>query len=74
MEFPQETLRERPEEPMEFPQETPQVFPQEIPIIAMTANAYREDINRALESGMNGHLAKPIDLEAVARLLREKLG
>jgi signal transduction histidine kinase len=46
----------------------------EIPIIAMTANAYREDIDRALESGMNGHLAKPIDLEAVSRLLREKLG
>jgi signal transduction histidine kinase len=44
-----------------------------IPIIAMTANAYREDIDRALESGMNGHLAKPIDLEAVSRLLREKL-
>jgi signal transduction histidine kinase/CheY-like chemotaxis protein len=44
-----------------------------VPIIAMTANAYREDISRALESGMNGHLAKPIDLEAVSRMLREKL-
>jgi signal transduction histidine kinase/CheY-like chemotaxis protein len=54
--------------------ETPQVFPKEIPIIAMTANAYREDIDRAIESGMNGHLAKPIDLEAVSRVLREKLG
>ncbi|MDR2021532.1 MAG: response regulator [Treponema sp.] len=48
--------------------------PSGVPIIAMTANAYREDIDRALESGMNGHLAKPIDLEAVSRLLREKLG
>jgi signal transduction histidine kinase len=46
----------------------------EIPIIAMTANAYREDIDRAIEAGMNGHLAKPIDLEAVSRLLRETLG
>jgi signal transduction histidine kinase len=45
-----------------------------VPIIAMTANAYQEDIARALESGMNGHLAKPIDLEALSRLLREKLG
>jgi signal transduction histidine kinase/CheY-like chemotaxis protein len=45
-----------------------------VPIIAMTANAYQEDINRALESGMNGHLAKPIDLDAVSRILREKLG
>jgi CheY-like chemotaxis protein len=40
----------------------------------MTANAYREDIDRALESGMDGHLSKPIDLEAVSRVLREKLG
>jgi signal transduction histidine kinase/CheY-like chemotaxis protein len=48
--------------------------PQGVPIIAMTANAYREDIGRALESGMDGHLAKPIDLDAVTRLLREKLG
>jgi CheY-like chemotaxis protein len=75
-EGPEKTVpRERPleaglpKEAVEFPQ----VFPSEIPIIAMTANAYREDIDRALESGMNGHLAKPIDMEAVVRLLREKL-
>jgi CheY-like chemotaxis protein len=43
------------------------------PIIALTANAYREDIDRALESGMNGHLAKPIDIKAVMRMLKEKL-
>jgi signal transduction histidine kinase/DNA-binding NarL/FixJ family response regulator len=60
--------------PLEFPKETPQEHPQGVPIIAMTANAYREDIDRAIESGMNGHLAKPIDLEAVSRVLREKLG
>ena len=34
-----------------------------VPIIAMTANAYREDIERAKESGMNDHLAKPVDFE-----------
>jgi signal transduction histidine kinase/DNA-binding response OmpR family regulator/HAMP domain-containing protein len=34
----------------------------EIPIIAMTANVFREDIERCLASGMNDHLAKPIDL------------
>ncbi len=33
----------------------------DIPILAMTANAFREDVERALESGMNGHLSKPID-------------
>jgi CheY-like chemotaxis protein len=58
----------------EFPAETPQEHPQGVPIIAMTANAYQEDIDRAIASGMNGHLAKPIDLEAVSRTLREKLG
>ncbi|MCL2548312.1 MAG: ATP-binding protein, partial [Symbiobacteriaceae bacterium] len=36
-----------------------------IPIIALTANAFREDIDRCLESGMNDHLAKPIDEKAV---------
>ena len=44
-----------------------------VPIIAMTANAYMEDVNRALAAGMNGHLAKPIDIAAVRRHLREWL-
>ncbi|MDR2798809.1 MAG: response regulator, partial [Treponema sp.] len=44
----------------------------EIPIIAMTANAYREDMERALAVGMNGHVAKPVDINGVIRLLREK--
>jgi len=38
-----------------------------IPIIAMTANAFKEDIERCLDSGMNDHLAKPIDEDAVVR-------
>ena len=41
-----------------------------VPIIAMTANAYKEDIEAALESGMNGHLAKPIDVDALMRTMR----
>ncbi len=44
-----------------------------VQIIAMTANAYREDIDRALSAGMNGHLAKPIDINSVTRLLTEIL-
>ena len=40
-----------------------------IPIIAMTANAYREDIEHALAAGMNSHLSKPIDITVVRQLL-----
>ena len=36
-----------------------------VPIIAMTANAYREDAEHALAAGMNAHLAKPIDMDKV---------
>lgn len=46
---------------------------QTIPIIAMTANAYKEDIEAALQSGMNGHLSKPIDITMVRRTLAEHL-
>jgi len=38
-----------------------------IPIIAMTANAFKEDVDKCIACGMNDHLAKPIDLEAVIR-------
>ncbi len=41
-----------------------------IPIIAMTANAFEEDKRRALEDGMNGHLAKPINIDEMMALLR----
>ena len=44
-----------------------------IPIIAMTANAFEEDKQEALKSGMNGHIAKPIDIEVLFGVLREIL-
>jgi CheY-like chemotaxis protein len=42
-----------------------------IPIIAMTANAYAEDIQKALAAGMNAHVAKPIDLNRLFSVLNE---
>ena len=40
-----------------------------IPIIAMTANVFRDDIEKCIESGMNGHLGKPLDFEEVLKTL-----
>jgi len=40
-----------------------------IPILAMTANAFSEDVAAAVAAGMNGHIAKPIDVTALYRLL-----
>gem|GEM_PF-1343496 len=40
-----------------------------LPIIALTANAMREDIERSLAAGMDGHLAKPIDIDALLHLV-----
>ena len=45
-----------------------------IPIIAMTANAFSEDIRKCLDAGMNGHISKPIDLNVLARILGENRG
>ena len=42
-----------------------------IPIIAMTADAFAEDIKKCLDCGMNAHVAKPIDVREVSRLLQK---
>ncbi len=44
-----------------------------IPIVAMTANAFEEDRKEALDSGMNGYVAKPIDIDELKRTLKEIL-
>ena len=45
----------------------------EIPIIALTANVFREDIERCIDAGMNDHLGKPIDIAELMKKLREYL-
>ena len=44
-----------------------------IPIIAMTANAFREDAEKCLEAGMNAHLAKPLDDKKIKQTISEEL-
>ena len=44
-----------------------------IPIIAMTANAFAEDVQAALDAGMNAHLAKPIVIDTVTKAILENL-
>ena len=41
-----------------------------IPIIAMTADAFSENIMECMDAGMNGHIAKPIDVKLVIKEIR----
>lgn len=41
----------------------------EIPIIAMTANAFQDDIRDCIDAGMNAHIAKPIDIEKLGAVI-----
>jgi len=47
-----------------------------VPIIAMTANVFNEDVERSLQAGMNAHLSKPIEperlYETMARLIAQR--
>jgi CheY-like chemotaxis protein len=45
-----------------------------VPIIAMTANVFREDIDRCFAAGMNDHIGKPIDPVVMMSKLRKYLG
>ena len=46
----------------------------EIPIVAMTANVFKEDVERCLAAGMNGHLGKPLDIDELLRALTKYIG
>jgi signal transduction histidine kinase/CheY-like chemotaxis protein len=47
---------------------------QTVPIIAMTANVFREDVERCRDAGMNDHMGKPLDFDEVIAVLRKYLG
>ena len=59
--FEEEMLKEEGELPEQVPG---------VPIIAMTANVFREDIEKCLTAGMNDHVGKPIDFNEVLNKLR----
>ena len=44
-----------------------------VPIIAMTADAFAEDVKKAHNAGMNEHIAKPLDISKLAAVLKEWL-
>jgi signal transduction histidine kinase/CheY-like chemotaxis protein len=48
-------------------------FDKDIPIIAMTANAFKEDADRCIEAGMDGHIGKPLDTDKFTRVLLKYL-
>ena len=45
----------------------------QIPIIAMTANAFAEDVQASLDAGMNGHIAKPIVMDEVKKAIARNM-
>ncbi|MDL2216813.1 response regulator [Desulfovibrio sp. OttesenSCG-928-M14] len=45
-----------------------------VPIIAMTANVFREDVEKSSQAGMNGHIGKPIDVDQLLEILCKYLG
>lgn len=47
---------------------------QTIPIIAMTANAFADDVQQSLDAGMNAHLSKPIDIDKLYQTLQTMFG
>ena len=48
-------------------------YTDQLPVIAMTANVFQDDILEAIESGMNDHVAKPIDMKVISGVLRRWL-
>ncbi|MDR2964757.1 MAG: response regulator [Treponema sp.] len=54
--------------------ETRRYLRKQIPIVAMTANVFKDDIDKCLEAGMNAHVGKPLDFNEVIDILKRFLG
>ena len=52
----------------------PGEYGKKVPIIAMSANAFDEDVRRSVASGMNAHLSKPVNIEKLEEILSDILG
>jgi CheY-like chemotaxis protein/two-component sensor histidine kinase len=52
----------------------PTVFPKGIPIIAMTANAFADDVKNCMDAGMNTHVSKPIEIDDLFNAISSYLG
>jgi len=48
-------------------------YAKDVPVVAMTANVFREDIERCLEAGMNAHIGKPLNFDEVFAILKKYL-
>jgi CheY-like chemotaxis protein len=46
----------------------------QIPIIALTANAFEDDVERSLQAGLNAHLKKPLEPEVIFETLEKLIG
>jgi CheY-like chemotaxis protein len=44
-----------------------------LPIVAMTANVFKDDIEKCLEAGMDDHLGKPLDIDRIMEILKKYL-
>jgi CheY-like chemotaxis protein len=44
-----------------------------VPIVALTANAFKDDIEKALKAGMNAHIAKPVKLDKIVEAISKNL-
>jgi CheY-like chemotaxis protein len=52
----------------------PRADARSVPIVALTANAFKEDIDKALLNGMNAHLAKPLEVDKLLEVSLRFLG